>query len=211
MPEPSSVLDTVVLRTLAFAHPDGIDILLTSVRASQARFPAEVYNRDEASRPLDQPDESLSELARGLRYAQRQVLERPEAVATRYKTWLENARQLPRHFERGSLGVEPLALEELPRRTALMQTYGIGRGEAACLTLAERDKAQAIFLSSDDEACKVAQQLGIAYLTLTDVFKLWVEQEKPTLEQFGALVTGLRQARFGLTAAYVKSLEARLS
>ena len=211
MPEPSSILDTVVLRTLAFAHPDGIDILLTAVQVSQARFPAEVYNQDEALLPLNQPDGTLSELARGLRYAQRQVLVKPETEAARYTTWLQHAQQLPRHLQRGSLSVDPLLVRELARRQGLMQIYGISRGEAACLTLAERDKAQAIFLSSDDEACKVAQQLGIAYLTLTDVLELWVKQEKPTLEQLRGLVSGLRQARFGLTEAYVKSLEVQLT
>lgn len=44
MPEP--VLDTVVLRVMAFAHPNGIEILLETLNVSRARFPAEVYNRD---------------------------------------------------------------------------------------------------------------------------------------------------------------------
>ena len=208
MPEASPVLDTVVLRTLAFAHPDGVDILLQALRVAHARFPAEVYNRDEAALPLDRADEGLSELARGLRYARRQMLGKPEAEAGRYRTWLEHAAQLPRHFERGSLFVEPLALEELPRREGLVRSFGIGRGEAACLTLAERKGARAVFLSSDDAACRVARRLGIAHLTLVDVLERWVEQGRPSLQELRVLVAGLAQARFGLPGDVVARLEA---
>ena len=58
--------------------------------------------------------------------------------------------------------MDPFTLDEVPSREALRQQYGIGRGEAARLTLVERDHSKAIFLSSDDAACKVAQDLGIA-------------------------------------------------
>lgn len=67
------VLDTVVLRVFAFAHPQGIDILLAALNISQAVFPSEVYNLDENSLPLNAHDETLSELARGLRSNLRQV------------------------------------------------------------------------------------------------------------------------------------------
>ena len=209
MPEP--VLDTVVLRVLAFAHPDGIDILLESLNVLRARFPSEVYNQDEASLPLDESDEGLSELARGMRYAQRQSVERPTAEAARYQTWLQNATQLPPHLEQGNLLVDPLTLEELPRREALRAQYGIGRGEAACLVLAERYQSQAVFLSSDAFACQVASSLGIARLTLPEVLEVWVDQRQPELEFFEALVSGMRAARFGLPAELVRQLRQKLS
>ena len=37
---------------MTFAHPNGIDILLKALNVSHACFPAEVYNWDEASRPI---------------------------------------------------------------------------------------------------------------------------------------------------------------
>jgi len=49
---PERVLDTVVLRVLAFAHPRGIDILLRALDAPRACFPAEAYNADEDALPL---------------------------------------------------------------------------------------------------------------------------------------------------------------
>jgi len=42
-----------------------------------------------------------------------------------------------------------------------METYGIGRGEAACLVLAQRHGAPALFVSADQEACEVADEIGI--------------------------------------------------
>lgn len=55
------ILDTVVLRVMSFAHPRGIDILLEALNVSSAQFPAEIYNRDENSRPLEEDDEGLSD------------------------------------------------------------------------------------------------------------------------------------------------------
>lgn len=205
------ILDTVVLRVLAFAHPLGLDILLETLNVNRLRFPAEVYNQDEASLPLDVSDESLSELARGLRYAQQRVLNLPTISATRYQTWLTNAGQLPGHLERGSLVVDPLILDELPRREALQTQYGIGRGEAACLVLAERYQSIAVFLSSDTAACQVAQTLGIAYQTLPEVIELWVDRRSPAVELFDDLVGGMRDARFGLSASFVARLRLLLS
>jgi len=66
---PKYVLDTVVLRVFAFAHPQGIDILLSALKAPSACFPTEVYNQDENNLPPNVSDESLSKLARGLRYS----------------------------------------------------------------------------------------------------------------------------------------------
>lgn len=109
------VLDTVVLRAFAFAHPQGIDILLEALGTSQAFFPAEVYNQDEDNLPLSVSDEGLSELAKGIRYARRQALNLPGLKGQRFQVRLENATQLPRHFQAGNLFIEPLELEELPR------------------------------------------------------------------------------------------------
>ena len=43
----SNIIDTVVLRVMAFAHPEGLNILLEALNASSARLPREVYNLDE--------------------------------------------------------------------------------------------------------------------------------------------------------------------
>ncbi|MDQ3397611.1 MAG: hypothetical protein M3511_07540 [Deinococcota bacterium] len=192
------VLDTVVLRVMAFAHPEGLQIVLRALRVKTARFPAEVYNWDEEALPLTANDEALSELARGLRYARQQVERLPGQQAQRFKIWLENAQQLPRHHARGSLIMDPLRLEELPRREELYQTFGIGRGESACLVLAERERSTAVFLSSDKEACKVAEHLTIPFLTLSQLIEMWVRQERPTRPEVEELLVGLKAAKFAL-------------
>lgn len=115
------IIDTVVLRVMSFAHPQGINILLEALDVSSARFPAKVYNRDDESIPLENNDEGLSEFARGLRYAKRQTL----AQSKRYQTLLDNARQLEEHFDRGTLVVDRLTVEELDRREILRQRYPI--------------------------------------------------------------------------------------
>lgn len=83
MSTPKFVLDTVVLRVLAFAHPQGISILIEALNTSQACFPCEVYNQDEDSLPLSKSDKDLSELAAGLRYARRGVLTLPRLKGQR--------------------------------------------------------------------------------------------------------------------------------
>jgi len=207
---PERVLDTVVLRVLAFAHPRGIDILLRALDAPRARFPAEAYNADEDALPLDERDEDLSELARGLRFAHRQTRDRPAAEAARYQTWLEHGRQLAEHLARGTLVIDPLTVDELPRRDELVERFGIGRGEAAALVLAERYGAEAVFLSSDDDACEVAKKLGISRLTLIDVLDRWIECTRPTLHDFDALVAGMRAAKFGLRQEVFSALRGRV-
>lgn len=91
------VLDTVVLRVFAFAQ--GIDILLAALNTPQAVFPSEVFKLDEDSLPPDASDENLSELARGLRYARRQVQSQPGLSEQRFQARLENATQVPRHIQ----------------------------------------------------------------------------------------------------------------
>lgn len=207
----NKILDTVVLRVMSFAHPRGIDILLEALNVSAARFPEEVYNQDENSRSLKENDEGLSELAKGLRYAQRQIRQRPPAEAQRYQKWLRNALQLPRHLNRGSLIVESLTVEELYEREILQQKYPkCDKGEATCLVLAKRYQGQAVFLSSDKKACQVATELGIPYLTVPDILKSWVEQKQPTTEEFDAFVKGMQAAKCGLEKSFVDELRQRL-
>lgn len=195
---PEYVLDTVVLQVMAFADPDGVAILLQGLTATKVRFPAEVYNWDQDSLPLDAADDDLSEFARGLRYAARQTNVLPAAKGERYATWLRNAEQLAWHRADGCLVVDPLTIEELPRREELIGEYGIGRGEAACLVLVERYRAMGVFLSSDEDACTVARRLGLAYSTVPDIIAAWVKRYRPTVERLDALIAGLRAAKFGL-------------
>jgi hypothetical protein len=200
------VIDTVVLRVMAFAHPEGLDILLLALNARRGRFPAEVYNRDEDALPPTALDDTLSELARGLRYARHRVQALPSAKAERYRTWLTHAEQLPRHLERGSLFVDPLGVSELPEREALMQAFGIDLGEAACLVLAARSRVPALFLSADEAACRAAQEQDIPYLTLLDVLEAWVRRERPDPAALEALVSGMRGAKYGLSASIAERL-----
>lgn len=202
----SPVIDTVVLRVMAFAHPEGLDILLQALGAPKGRFPVEVYNQDEDALPIGANDESLSELARGLRYAKRQSQRLPAVQAERYKTWLTNAQQLPRHLKRGSLYVDPLGVDDLPARETLRQAFGIDLGEAACLVLAARSGTPALFLSADEAACRAAEAQDIPYLTLLDVLTVWVKRERPTESEIETLLTGMKRAKYGLREAFVKRL-----
>lgn len=201
------VLDTVVLRVFAFAHPRGIDILLEALNTSQAVFPSEVFNGDEDSLSSNISDESLSELARGLRYAHRQVQSQPGVIGQRFQTRLENATQVSRHMHSGSLFIEPLELQEILRREQLIKVHGIAGGEAACLTLAERNMSIAIFLSSDEAACRVAQILDISYLTIPDILTEWIRRAKPTPELFQELIDGMRNADFAILDTLCQELQ----
>lgn len=206
---PEFILDTVVLRVMTFAHRDGLDILLQALGTQVMRCPAEVYNRDEDAVPLGDPDDSLSELARGLRYARRQLQEQAHAL-NRYRTWLDNATQIVQHLNHGSLIIDPLLLEELPRREDLRNLYGIGRGEAAALTLVERYHPDAVFLSSDKQACSVSQRLGFPHLTLYDVLDQWASRVSPTRGLFDVVVSGMEMARFKPDAQRIAELRHRL-
>lgn len=201
------ILDTVVLRVFAFAHPKGIDILLGALNTSQAAFPSEVYDLDEETLPLNAPDQILSELARGLRFARCKVQSEPRHKGQRYQAWLENATQIPRYIQTGNLLVEPLELEEIPRREKLSKDYGIGRGEAACLTLAERHTGMAIFLSNDEKACQVAQTIGISFLTIPDILAEWIRREHPARELFQELIAGMERASFAIPNAVHQDLQ----
>jgi predicted nucleic acid-binding protein len=204
------VLDTVVLRVFSFANPQGIAILLAALNTSQAVFPSEVYNLDEDSLSPNASDASLSELARGLRYARRQVQLKPGLEGQRFQVRLENATQIPRHIQAGNLFIEFLELAEIPRREDIMQIYGIGRGEAACLTLAERNTQTAVFLSSDDAACRVAQNLGISYLTIPDILIGWVRRIHPASELLQDLIHGMKNASFAIPDSVYQQLREKL-
>ncbi len=207
MPEADPpVVDTVVLRVMAFAHPQGLDILLQALSAPRARFPAEVYDWDEDAVPLSADDEALSELARGLRYARRQVETLPPAQAERYRTWLENARQLPPHRERGSFYVDPLKVDDLLEREALTGAFGIDLGEAACLVLAARSEVPALFLSADEAACRAARARATPYLTLLDVLEAWVQRERPPTSELERLLDGMKRAKYGLREDFAERL-----
>jgi hypothetical protein len=192
------ILDTVVLRVMSFALPDSIDIMLSALHAACARFPAEVYNSDEDDASLADDDPALSELARGIRYARRRANESAMTEQMRYRTWLENSVQLQHELEKRRLIVDPLTFDEIRMRDEIMNRYGIGRGEAACLILSLRYAATAVFVSSDRLACRTAQTLGIPYITLETMLEQWVLHALPGLTRIQALVQGMRAAKFGL-------------
>ncbi|MDY7002776.1 MAG: hypothetical protein SWX82_02045 [Cyanobacteriota bacterium] len=193
----NNIIDTVVLRVMAFAHPEGLNILLEALNASSARLPSEVYNLDEDDCSLKGKD--LSELAKGLRYAKREGR----------RVWLSNAEQLSQHFQQGTLIIETLSLEEIEERVNIELQYKIGTGESACLVLARRYQALAVFLSSDKKACKIAEGIGISYLTLQDIIEIWVEQKQPTLEELNFLVNGMENANFRLPGNFLEQLRQR--
>ena len=203
------VLDTMVLQAFGFGHPKGIETLSRVLQAERARFPAEVYNGE--TLPLGEDNEDLSELARGLRYARRQIRTRPATEAERFQRWIDNASQLEEHLRGGTLEIDPLYTEELPEREDLMETYGIGKGEAACLVLARRHGAPAVFVSADQEACEVANEIGIPHTTIRDLLERWVNVFSPPVEDFDAIIEGLRQARFDPGEDFAASLREMLS
>lgn len=204
------ILDTVALRVMAFARPDGIAIMLRTLAAASARFPAEVYNQDEALLPADSPDDSeLSELARGLRFAKRQVTSLPPASASRFANSLQNAQQLSHHIAQATLVIDPLMTNELPLRESYRATYALGRGEAACLVLAHRYGAGVVFVSSDEPACRVARALGVTYVTLPNIVMSWAAQETPSHTELDNLIAGMRAAKFGLKQTVIDQLFAR--
>ncbi|MCS3698359.1 hypothetical protein GGP73_003082 [Salinibacter ruber] len=77
-----------------------------------------------------------------------------------------------------------------------METYGIGRSEAACLVLAQRHRASAVFVSADQGACEVADEIGIPRTTIRDLLERWVNAFSPSLEEFDSMIEGLRRAWF---------------
>lgn len=189
------ILDTVALRVMTFAHRDGLTILQESLSALRLSCPGDVYNHDERTIPIEMSDEGLSELARGLRFAERRV-SASVADAQRYQRWLDNAAQLAQSLESGSLVVETLSLDELLRRDELTAVYGIGTGEAACLALMERQRRMGVFVSSDHSACRVAAELGLSFVTLEDVLDRWIRRLGPAEQEFESMIEGMRMARY---------------
>lgn len=147
------VLDVGLLRFVAFTPPVGLPGLLATIAAASARVPAEVYNGDEdANLPID--DIGLSVLARDI-----QTL-RHQTVAQHWTVSLRD------HLEEGSLIIEVLDVQELPRREQLQDRYGIGRGEAASLVLAERDDAAVVYLSPSGPAFNAARREGLRFIAV---------------------------------------------
>ncbi|AWR86766.1 hypothetical protein [Meiothermus taiwanensis] len=213
MPSRRPVLDTNALRHFSFAHPQGLDILLSGIGSNKAYFPAEVYNQDEGLLPLDSNDEELSELARGLRWAQRSASRLTPGQAKRCWDWLNNSRQIRHHLERGSLVIDPLTLGELHKRVRLEEEFGIERGEAACLVLAQRYGSVAVFTSTDKAALRAAQRLGVKVLSGMDILSGWIKSAQPSRAGFDGLIAGLREAKYGLREedlVYLRSLIQRI-
>lgn len=202
------ILDTVALRVMTFAHQDGLTILLNTLLVSRLYCPREVYDHDEHSIPLHVTDEDLSELARGLRFAERQAS--GSTPAPRYQAWLANAAQLSRLLTSGALVIETLTLDEVARRDDFMTAYGIGAGEAACLVLMERDETRGVFVSSDRIACRVANQLELPYITIEDILAHWISNARPTLPEFDAMIDGMRASRYAVSDHVLSHLRALL-
>lgn len=62
--------------------------------------------------------------------------------------------------------------------------------------LAQRHGAPAVFVSADQEACEVADEIGIPRTTIRDLLERWVNVFSPPAEEFDAMIEGLRRARF---------------
>lgn len=200
------ILDTNVLQHFAFAHPDGINILLKGIKNQSAYFPREIYNQDENELPLENHDVELSELARGLRYAKRRAMNPSDEKASRYQTWLNNSKQLPRHLERGSLIIAELVANEIPKREAVISQFGIAKGEAACLVLAQRFERVAVFTSMDNRALRAAEQLSIGVVSGLDVLMSYVKDQRPSEDFLRDFLEGLSNAGYRLRDTEIEQL-----
>jgi hypothetical protein len=192
------ILDTMILQAFVFGHPQGCKILLEALEVDSACFPAEVYNVDEDRNDLPEGDHSLSEFARGIRWARRQVESLPAARSSRYQVWLNRLRQLHTHIQAGELAVDPLTIPELSAREAISQRFGIGRGESACLVLAQRRGGTAVFVSSDELACLTADALSVPFRTVPELLERWILRVKPIPALVQVLLNGMAYARFSL-------------
>jgi predicted nucleic acid-binding protein len=94
---------------------------------------------------------------------------------------LDRAAQVTQHLDNSSLKIQTLTLTELNERDIIQNSHQMGRGESACIVLAQRHNLKAVFLSSDTKACRVAQSLGVDYLTLLDILERWINQIHPSL------------------------------
>lgn len=161
------ILDAGVLRAAVFTMSGGLMGLLTVVGASASRVPPEVYNSDEDVRLLAD-DAGLSVLARDFRAMRRRVDAGHWASVHGERASLRDAQRLRYHLEDETLIVDPLQPEELPRRENLRDHYGIGRGEAASLVLAERYGVEIIYLSPGGLAYDAARREGVRSIAIRD-------------------------------------------
>lgn len=159
------VLDPGILRFAIFSLTGGLSSLLSAVATPAARVPAEVYNGDEDN-PLSMEDVGLSVLAREIRSLRCQVDALHWSKSQRECAALRNAERLRDHLKDGSLIIDALRPSELPRRELLRDRYGIGRGEAASLVLAERHDAAVVYLSPESLACDVALREGVRFVAV---------------------------------------------
>ena len=180
--------------------------MLCGLGSVSAQTPLEVYAADEDDAPLSVTDELFSEFGRGLRMARRKAADLPAPEAQRFEVWLRNASQLPQHLERGSLHLVALELEELRQRDQIQRSHDLGRGEAACLALAQRTQTSAVFVSEDDEACKVAKHLGVTTVMRQELLLNWVRTARPPKAELIALIHGLERARFTLAPRDIDAL-----
>lgn len=198
MPDPAApVLDTNVLQAFGFGHAQGFDVLLRGLGVPVARVPREVYDQDEGE-ATTHDDELLSEFARGIRYARRRARSGRADEAGRFRRWLENIRALPRHIERKSLTIDALTLEELAVREHIMAEFGVGRGEAACLALVQRDARSTVLVSSDEDVVVPAKGLGMRYTTIPEVLCGWAAKVRPSFALVDEVLEGMENARFAL-------------
>jgi hypothetical protein len=161
------VLDVGALRAAAFTPGGGLARLLAAMTAPACRVPAEVYNGDEdASLPVD--DVGLSVLARDIRALRRRADDRHWATSQHERAALRNAERLRDHLADGTLVVDALWPGELLRREELQLRYGIGRGEAASLVLAERHGAAVVYRSTGDFACDAARREGVRFVAIRE-------------------------------------------
>lgn len=161
------VLDPGILRFAILRLTDGLSSLLAAVAASAVRVPAEVYNGDE-DEPLPIEDVGLSVLARDIRALRRQADNLHWSRSQRERAALRNAERLWDHLEDGSLIIDDLRPDELPRRERLQDHYGIGRGEAASLVLAERHGVALVYLSPGGLVSDVARREGVRIVAIRD-------------------------------------------
>lgn len=161
------VLGAGILRAVAFTMPRGLPGLLAALVARAARVPAEVYNGDEDARLADD-DISLSALAREIRVVRRQAGGWPWANSPWEHVALRRAARLQRHLADGSLRIDALRLTELPRREHLRNRYGLGRGEAASLVLAERHGVAVVYSAAAGLAADAARSEGLRVIAIRE-------------------------------------------
>ena len=103
--------------------------------------------------------------------------------------------------------LDPLEIEEVPRRLGLEHRFGIGVGEAAGIVLAMREEeTPAVFASSDERACEAATELGAPFMTIPQALLYWIRKTRPNRELLEGLLEGMTKARFAMAKADERTL-----